>query len=90
MYNYNIKASFFCPDMPKSQAKKMVFNLWLYIFIFVENWISYDARHNFSVCLRTSSNPINRFRSDTGNSIISSHNALLIFYLFKVESYQGS
>ena len=26
-------------------------------FIFVENWIKYDARHTFPVWLRTGSNP---------------------------------
>ena len=39
-------------------------------FIFVEYWIKYDDMHDFSVWLRTSSNPvdINRFLSHTGNT----------------------
>ena len=34
----------------------------------VENWISYNAVHKFSLWLRTGSNPPdnNQFRSDTG------------------------
>ena len=30
----------------------------MHIFIFVEIWILYDAIHNFSVWLRTGSNPL--------------------------------
>ena len=54
--------------MLKARPKKLVFILWLYIFISVDNWIPYDVVHHFSVWLRTGSNPlyINRFRSDTG------------------------
>ena len=47
---YNCKTSFFNPKMPKERAKKLVSILRLYIFIFVENWIKYDARTIFQLC----------------------------------------
>ena len=47
--------------------KKLVLILWVYIFIFVENWILYYTRRSFFVWMRTGSNPqdINRFRMNT-------------------------
>ena len=43
----------------------------IYILIFVENCLSYDAIHDFSVWQRTGSNlpDINRFGSHTGKNI---------------------
>ena len=44
-------------------------NLIIFYLIFVENYLKYDAIHNISVQLRTSSNPadIYRFQSHTEN-----------------------
>ena len=41
--------------------------VWLFIFIFVENWIEY-AIHNFQYVSET---VLNRFRSDTGKNFLS-------------------
>ena len=43
----------------------------IFILLFVDNCLLYYAKHDFSICLRTGSNPadINRFRSHTGNKI---------------------
>ena len=67
MYNYTIKTRFFSHEMPKALSNKTGFNFLLYNIIFVENWIQYDAIYNFSVWLKTDSNPadINRFQSYT-------------------------
>ena len=65
MYNYMIKTSFVSPEMPKARANILVLILWLFIFIFVGKLEKYDTIHEFSVWIRTDSNPadINRFRS---------------------------
>ena len=57
----------FTVTTPKIHNKQ--YNL---ILIFVENYLEYDAIHDFSVCLRSGSNPadINRFRSYTGKHVI--------------------
>ena len=54
IYNGKTKTSFLDAE---SMGSKLVFILRLYIFIYVENWIQYNARHYFSVWLRTASNP---------------------------------
>ena len=56
-------------------------------FIFVENWIKYDARHTFPVWLRTGSNPpdINRFRSGTGKKDYLNLRAIFLLY-FNVQN----
>ena len=43
----------------------------MYIFIFVENWMLYNARLNFFEWMRTGSNPpdINQFRMNTRNEL---------------------
>ena len=47
-----------------------------FIFIFMENCLQYDAIPDFSVSLRTGSNPayINRFQSHTGKLQIENQN----------------
>ena len=69
MKNYKIKISFFNPEGPKVRDKKVVpIHFMILILIFVENCLLFDAIHDFSVWLRTGSNPVdsNRFRSHTG------------------------
>ncbi len=63
MRNHKIKTSFVSPEGPKAVA----YNFMINILISMENYLQYDAIHNFSVLLRTSSNPadIDRFRSHT-------------------------
>ena len=41
----------------------------------MENCLQYNAMHDFTVCLRTGSNPadVNWFRSHTGNSVPHKH-----------------
>ena len=52
---------------PKAWANKLVLVLW-FLKIFLENCLWYDAIYDFSVWLRTDSNPadINRYGSHTG------------------------
>ena len=52
----------------KARANKTSINIMIFILIFVENCLYFDAIHDFSVWLRTGSNPTdsNRFRSHTG------------------------
>ena len=70
MKNYTIKTSFVCLERPKARADKTDINIMIFILIYVEHFLSFDAIHNFSVWLRTGSNPAdsNRFRSHTGKS----------------------
>ena len=53
---------------PMAQTNKIGVDFMISILIFVENWLLYRDIHDFSVRLRTGSNPadINRFRSHTG------------------------
>ena len=56
---------------PKGRDNKTGINLMIFILIFVENCLQYDARHDFSVYwFGTGTNPadINRFGSHTGKS----------------------
>ena len=50
-----------------------------FILMFVKNCLQFDAIHNFSVWLRTCSNPadINRIRSHTGNIIIVTYEIII-------------
>ena len=66
------KISFASPEGPKARAFKTGINFIIFIFIFVENCLQYEAIYNFLVWLRTSSNPadINRFGSHIGKYII--------------------
>ena len=54
------------PEGSKDRANKTGIKLIIFILIFEESL--YDAKRNFSLWLRTDSNPpdINRFQSDTG------------------------
>ena len=56
------------PEGSKDRANKTDIKLIIFILIFAESLILYDAKHNFSLWLRTDSNPpdINLFQSDTG------------------------
>ena len=63
--NLGIKTGYFSLEMPKAQDKKISFNLMIvHLYIRIKLYVI----HNFSVWLRTGSNPqdINRFRSHTG------------------------
>ena len=42
---------------PKDWANKTDINFMIFISIFVENYLQYDAIHDFSVWMRTGSNP---------------------------------
>ncbi len=67
MKNYTIETNFVSHEGTKARAEKTGINFMIFILIFVENCLQFDAVHNFSVCLRTGYNPtdINRFRSHT-------------------------
>ena len=54
-------------DRPKARANKPGIIFMIFNFIFVENCLSYNVIHDFSVWLGTGSNPadVNRFRSHT-------------------------
>ena len=71
-----IKTSFVIPSGPKSWANKSDINFMIFILISVENCLKYDAIHDFSVRLRTDSNPadINRFQSHTRIFLIICYN----------------
>ena len=56
MKNFNIKTSFDSLERPKTWANNTGINVMIFILIFVENCLYYDI-HNFSVWLRTGSNP---------------------------------
>ena len=73
MKNYTFKTILLAP---KAQANKTDINI--IFLLFVENCLSYDAIHNFSVWLSTSSYPadINQFRSHTGKKLLS-------FYVYR-------
>ena len=62
MKNYKNKTSFISSEGPK--AKKTGINIMIFILIFVENCLEFDAIHDISVWLRTDSNPAdsNRFK----------------------------
>ena len=68
MKNYKIKTSFVSPEGSKARVYKTGINFRIFILIFVENCLKFDAIHDFSVRLRTGSNPVdcNRFQSHTG------------------------
>ena len=51
-----IKTNFVRFEGPKARANKTG-NKMIFILIFVENWLKYDAIHYFSVWLKTGSNP---------------------------------
>ena len=67
-----IKPRFVRPDWLKARSNKTDISFMVFILIFLENCLYYDAMHNFSVWLRTGYIPadINRFRSDAGNVCI--------------------
>ena len=69
--NCMIKISFVSPKEPNVLANKTGINFRIFMSLFMENCLKFDAIHAFSVWLRTSSNPpdINRFQSHTGNDI---------------------
>ena len=54
-----------------SVIDKIILEMMIFTLVFVENCLKYYATHNFSVLLRTSSNPadINRFQSHTGKGL---------------------
>ena len=56
--------SFCRPEWPKPWANKTGINIMIFLLVFVENCLLYDAIHDFSVWPRTGSNPpdINPFR----------------------------
>ena len=62
MKNYKIKA----------RANRTGINFIIYVLISVQNYLQFDAVHDFSVWFRTGSNPvdINRFGSHTGKNIL--------------------
>ena len=68
--NYRIYPGFVSPEVPKARANDGI-NFMIIILIFVKNCLWYDAIHNFSIWLRTASNPadINQFQSHTGNTL---------------------
>ena len=67
MKNYKFKTSFVIPEGSKTLLNKTGVNFIIFILIFMENCLYYDSIHDFSVLLRTDSNPvdINQFRSHT-------------------------
>ena len=69
MYNFKIKTSFLSPEMWKARLKKLVS---FYLHFYIHRKLEYDAVLNFSVWLRTGSNPPdnNLFRMKTRNVII--------------------
>ena len=62
-----IKTIFVSPEVPKDQANKTGIDIMIFILIFMEKCLNYDAIHDFSVLLRTGSNQADkyRFRSHT-------------------------
>ena len=80
--NHKIKTSFVNPEGPKALAKKNCFNLMIFILIFVENYLG--TTNDFSVWLRTGSNPadINRFRSRSGNNITYTYTFQIYIYYY--------
>ena len=52
MYKYKIKISFVSLEMPKARANKPGFNIMIFHFIVVENWIQYASINDFTVWLR--------------------------------------
>ena len=71
MKNYRINTSFVSPEDTQVRANKTGINLMILILIFKENCKENDTLHDFSVQLRTSSNPadINLFGNHTGQTI---------------------
>ncbi len=53
MKNFKIKTSFVSREGPKARADKTGINFMIFILIFVENCLYFDAIHDFSVWLRT-------------------------------------
>ena len=72
MKNYKIETSFVSPDGPKALAYKTGINFMIFILMFVENCLSYDAIYDFLVWLIIVSDPaiISLFRIHTENIII--------------------
>ncbi len=72
MKNFKIKTSFLSLEGLKAQAKKTGINFMIFILIFAENCLKFDALHDFSVWLTIDFNPAdsNRFQSHTGKYII--------------------
>ena len=58
---------------------KIVINVMIFILTFVDKWLQFDALNDFSVWLRTGSNPayIYQFRSHTGIRIDSRFSTLV-------------
>ena len=69
MKNQKIKTSFLNPEGTQAWANKTGNNFMPFISIFVENYLLYNAIDDFSLWLKTGSNPvgINRFQSFSGN-----------------------
>ena len=76
MKHQSIKTSFDNPEGPKAWDNKTGIKLKIFILIFTENCLQYDAIHDFSLWLRTGSNPAdsNRFQSHTENFILKYYN----------------
>ncbi len=72
MNYFKIKTSFVRPEGPKARCYITGIDFMIYIFMFVGNCLLYDAIHDFSVRLRTGSNPadIIRLGNHTGKHLI--------------------
>ncbi len=68
MKNYKNETSFVFPVGLKFLVNKTDINIMIFTLIFVDNCLQFDAKNDFSVYMRTVSNPadINWFRSHTG------------------------
>ena len=79
MKNYKTKTSIVRHEGPRAQANKTGISLMIFILIFMESCLHYNAIHDFSVFRRTGSNQVDikRFRSNTGK-ILQKNLVLLI------------
>ena len=68
MKNFKNETSCVSSEEPNALSDKTGINFMIFILIFLENCLHYGAKHDFSVWLRTGSNPadINWFQSHTG------------------------
>ncbi len=57
MKNYKIKTSCVSPEGLEARSKKNVINFMTFNLVFVENCLLFNAMQDFSVWLRTGSNP---------------------------------
>ena len=79
-----LKTVLLAPICRRNGLTKLILILWLYILKFVEKLIYYDTIFNFSVWLRTGSNPadINRFGSHTGKFLVCMF--IIIIYILPI------